>query len=263
MGSGRSATPLLSVTSDLLLDRGRCYTGRDASGKKRVMRRTAEMLELVKLGFIVGYEDGDGSGDQGGSDDGGEDDDNDDDGGDSDDDDDDDTDEGKPPKEDTEGLRKALIAERKANKANARELKKLRRLQESTKNKDETEKDAAIRERDEEKVKTGKLATRLEREAVNSVIVRHATKLGFRDLEDALALVDRSAFVVDQDEDDPSDIDIDEDSIKVALNALKTKKPHLILSASEQRPSGDNAGGGGGKQDLTEEQLRVLYPSLR
>jgi hypothetical protein len=218
------------------------------------------MLELVNLGFIVGYEDGDGSGDQGDSGDGDE---GDDDGGEEDDPDDDETDDGTPPKEDTEGLRKALASERKANKANARELKKLRRLQEQGKNKDETEKDAAIRERDEEKTKTAKLATRLEREAVNSVIIKHATKLGFRDLDDALALVDRAAFVVDQDEDDPSDIDIDEDSIKAALSSLKTKKPHLILSANEQQPSGDNAGNGGGKQDLTEEQLRTLYPSLQ
>lgn len=228
------------------------------------MRTSKDMLKLIQLGWIVGFE-GEGSGESG-SDDGstdGDDGDDDDDSGDGDDKGDDDKGEGDG--DGNEGLKRALAAERAANKKNSRELKKLRRAQEEAGAKDKTEVEQATEKATKAEEKAAKLATRLRKEAVDNLITKHASKLKFRDIDDALALINRGDIEVDQDEDDPDEIEVDEATVVAALTALKTKKPHLIAVDGEGNSTGHSGAGrtGGNKGEMSEEELKTLYPSLR
>jgi len=74
---------------------------------------------------------------------------------------------------------------------------------------------------------------------VNSEITKLASELKFIDPEDAVLQVDRSAFAVEQDEENPANIEVDLMELKKALKTLSTKKPHLIATApNNQPPSG-------------------------
>src|SRR5690606_17927203 len=117
--------------------------------------------------------------------------------------------------------------------------------------------------------KATKLAAKLLTNAVDTAIIKVGTALKFRDLDDALKLVDRSEIDVEQDEDDPSDVEIDTKTVEAALKALAKAKPHLLIPDGDgDEGSGEKSGSkfGGSrksKDDLDEERLRELYPALR
>jgi hypothetical protein len=220
------------------------------------------MSELIRLGFIVGFE-GEGSDDDSGE--GGDDDDADDppdDDSEDDDSDDDDTDDDSDDKG-LDKLRKALKAERRENRKNSRELKKLQRAQAEVADKDLKESDKARKEADELRQRVGNLGAKFQKVAVDALIAQHATKLKFRDIDDALSLVKRDDIVVDQDEDAPDDVEVDEQSVIDALKALKKSKPHLILAEGDEEPSGGKVGGKKTPDELSDEKLRDQYPALR
>jgi hypothetical protein len=96
------------------------------------------------------------------------------------------------------------------------------------------------------------------------VITKLATKMKFRDLDDALKLVERDDIDVDQDDDDPSQVDIDETSVNDALKKLAKSKPHLLIAGGDSGPSGGNLGSQNKSKDqLDEDKLKELYPTLR
>jgi pyruvate/2-oxoglutarate dehydrogenase complex dihydrolipoamide acyltransferase (E2) component len=107
----------------------------------------------------------------------------------------------------------------------------------------------AQREAEEERRKSAerekRLATRVATQAVDTVIIRLAPSFGFMDVDDAVRLVNRKDVDVDQDDDDPAIIDVDEDDVKRALRALAKSKPHLLKPKEGKKE--DEGGGGDGK----------------
>ena len=109
-------------------------------------------------------------------------------------------------------------------------------------------------------------------------VVKAATKLGFADTDDAISLVKRADIESEQDEDDPSDVEVDTPSVKAALEALLKKKPHLKASKKdedeededeEEKPATKRTGSRVGAREKrgkgknSDEHLRELYPFLR
>lgn len=175
-----------------------------------------------------------------------------------------DGDKGKENKDDTDGLKSALAKERSERKKFEREVKALRKKQEVADSKDQSETDQAKTKAAAADAKAVKLAERLNRTAVDNVILKLAPTLKFRDLDDALSLIKRADLIVDQDEEDPSEIEIDEDSVLAALNDLAKKKPHLIVAEGQEDKSGSKFNGGKKSTGMDDDaMLRATYPALR
>lgn len=167
-----------------------------------------------------------------------------------------------------EGLKSALRKERRTNRETQ---KRLRQLEKTLGEREDKEKDDVTKATDRAtsaEAKAQKLATQLRTSALDNAIIKQATSLGFADVDDALKLVDRNDIDVEQDEDDPSLVEIDKTSVKDALEALKKAKPHLIKASDETgnpRKTGSSFGGGKKKtqDELDEEALLARYPALR
>lgn len=165
----------------------------------------------------------------------------------------------------TAGLKSALRKERMARKKAERELRKLKAKQsqsdddeksEEDKDKSKSTPDPAAEER------ATKLARKLRDQAIDNALLKFTEK--FQDPEDVLRLVDRKEIDVDQDEDDPSEIEVDLESVEDAVKALAQKKPHLLKGREGRVQSGSKFGGKKkSKQGLSEEELRKKYPALR
>lgn len=233
------------------------------------MDHNEELLPWLENLTIVGREeDEDGEDNEGEGDDG---EDNGEEGegegeGDGDDDDGDADDEDDPVK-----LKAALAAKNKA----LREERKLRRKAErearrkskqvATEKKTEEDQEAA------EKVKTAearaeKLAKGFRDKAIEDAVLKEARKQGFIDETDALLPAILREIDADQDDDDPTDVEVDLDSVKDAIAELATNKPHLVGKGTPGEPSGGkfrkNRKSGDSKA-TDEKVLQSHYPSLR
>lgn len=180
---------------------------------------------------------------------------------------DDEDDEDKPSKEDVANLREALRKSRREAKKAQRELRKATKTKPTTKPKEGEEDDEArkLREAAEESdTKVKSLATRLKNTAIDNEIVKVASSLGFRDTDEAVALVSRTDEEdwYDQDEDDPAGITLEKEEIKAAVKALAKTKPHLLKSSSEGGDTGGDVGRRRGQKELSEEKLKERYPVL-
>jgi hypothetical protein len=167
--------------------------------------------------------------------------------------------------ENVDNLKKALAAERKLQKQTARELKRAQRKQQTVDDKEASDLQKLQTERDAEKARTQKLASSLLKNAVDLEITKAARGMKFRDPDDALSLINRDDLAVDQDEEDPSDIDIDSDTVEAALKKLAEKKPHLLIADGDDDASAPKFGGKKVKTPSTTdpEYLRGQYPALR
>jgi len=181
---------------------------------------------------------------------------------------DDDPEEDDDPKDDkagknTAGLRSALQKERAAAKAAERELKKLKKEKEDRELAEKSELEQAQAKEKTATERAQKLAAGLLKRDIDDAIRRAAEKAGFTDTEDAVNGVDRSTIISEQDDDDPSDIKVDSASVKAAVKALATKKPHWIKQGTEDgEPSGGKFGGSkkAPTTETEEDRLRRLYP---
>lgn len=175
----------------------------------------------------------------------------------------DDEKEGKKKPEDNSALKSALQKERNERKKLARENKALAKFKEEAEGKDKNDTDKAKDEAAKEKSKTAKLATRLKDQAVDNAILRLGGKLKFRDMDDALKLVDRSDIDVEQDEDDPDEVEVDDDTVTAALEKLAKAKPHLIAAEGQEDKSGSKFNGGNKpKKEVEDDALRSKYSAL-
>lgn len=182
-----------------------------------------------------------------------------------DDEDEDDEDKSKEGDKDSgnEGLKSALKKERTERRRLDKELKAALKFKEEAESKDKTETDKAKDEATKASARADRLTTRLREQAVDTEIIKAGTKLKFRDLDDALKLINREDIEIDQDEDDPSDITVDVKSVEDALKALAKNKPHLLVAEGSTERSGSKFAGGKKSQDeLDEDALRGKYPAL-
>jgi hypothetical protein len=231
------------------------------------MRKSAwELAPWYRQNFtIFGAEDGDEGNGEGTGADGDDDDDDSDDGDDA----DDDANDGEADSSDskTAALLKALREERTARKA----LEKKDKARERADARKKTEGDDALTatrtELEETRKKAEALASGFLKTSLNTAIKDAARDLKFRDVSDALALVSRDDIDFDQDEDNPDQVDIDQDTVKAALKKLAKAKPHLITSGTDDDDPTGSSGVGTrknkkGNGDKTIEDWRAAYPAL-
>lgn len=245
-----------------------------------------EFAEFLRGLHIVGFEEDDDAGNEGDDDDSDEDDDEEDDG----------DQEGDELLSDDEKklepkVKEILKKERTARReAEARAKKEREKRRQDRRNARKAQRDAgkdkpAKKEGDDELTrikseheelsqKNQRLSVRVRRQALDGVILREAQQMGFRDVDDAVRLVDLNLDEVVEGEDD--DIEVDEDSVKEALEALAQRKPHLMQEEEEEDddegerrknkkpPSGSKFGGRQKKRkgELDAEKLRERYPAL-
>lgn len=172
--------------------------------------------------------------------------------------------------DDPAALKKALEEERKGRREERRARRKAERERDAAK-KSQTETDEAKdleaerAKRQASEEKTQRLAARLVNKERDDAILAEARRLKFIDPSDALTDTIRSAVIVDQDDEDPSDIEVDEDSVKAAVADLARKKKHLISAPGDGQRSGSNVRQRAGSSDekTGDEKLKELYPSLK
>lgn len=232
----------------------------------RTTKTAWELAPWMREDFTVIGAEGEGDGDGGDGSDGSGDGDGD---GDSDDDDGEDEGEGdggeSDSAKDTAALRKALQEERAARRRLEKEQKTEQRKRERANQSDKEAAAQAKKDAEEAAARVTKLAEGFKRTALDRAIEKVAANLKFKDVDDALKLVDRSLIDVDQDEDEPDKVDIDADSVKRAVKKLADAKKHLIASGTDDDlPSGSQFGNNGTRKKPTkDEELKNKYPSLR
>lgn len=172
--------------------------------------------------------------------------------------------EGDEQKPDVTGLKSALAKERAENKRKDKELKRLQKAQQAKEDAEKSDLEKAQGEAEANKAKAEKLAAGFLKTSLNSAIRAEAEKAGFIDIDDALNGISRDDLEFEQDEDDPSDVDIDLKSVQKAVKALATKKPHFLKKGTDDgEPSGSQFGGSKKKKKSSDDELRERYPSLQ
>lgn len=173
----------------------------------------------------------------------------------------------KKSSENVEGLKSALRKERMDRKRLEREVRRLKSKNKPPEKPGDKPSETDDKPKEDTATKVNeKLAKRLRDQAVDARIISWATKSGFDDPDDAVRLLDRKDILVDQDEDDPTEIEVDDESVEDAVKALAKRKPRLLTSKDEQRNrSGSKFGGQskGKNKGLSDEALKSKYTGLR
>ena len=165
------------------------------------------------------------------------------------------------------GLKSALRKEREQRRTDAAELRELRKLKKAEEDRqlaEKTELEQAQIKLQAHEAKLEKLAEASRRSALRAAVLAKAEELRFIDPTDALAGVDLGSISVEQDEDDPSDVKVDEAKVNDLVKKLANQKKHLI------KPSGTSDGSATGSQfgntkrkgSADEAALRAKYPHL-
>jgi hypothetical protein len=177
--------------------------------------------------------------------------------------------------EDLEGLKRALKTERelrrkaeKGQKLTEREKRKLQKAQDDLKAAEDGEVAAAKKVAQENADRVKSLAGTLRQTSIERAVMDAARKMKFRDPDDVITQLARnnfSAIEVDQDEDNPADIEIDAKSVEKAVKAVATAKPHWLLAAGDGSPSGSSFNGGkpGGAKGDKNKAYASRFPALR
>lgn len=183
--------------------------------------------------------------------------------------------EGNPPagegaSEDVSGLKSALQKERDEKKALEKELKTFRKAKDDKDLAEKSEIEQATTKAQRAEEKATKLAAGFRNSAVRTAVLEAAGKAKFRDPSDALRPEVIDAIGVEQDEDDPTKVTIDQASVTNAIKALAAAKKHYIASPNEgvgqqRTKSGSSFGGSGKDTNRSAEQQALVnrYPALR
>lgn len=166
-------------------------------------------------------------------------------------------------------LKKALENQRKITKAQDKELAAFRKAKQTQADAEKTEVERLAGEKTRGEEKVAKLAEGFKKSAVEKAVLAAAAKAKFRDPTDALRSEVIAAIGVEQDEDDPTTVEIDADTVAEAIKKLAKSKPHYLAGPAGTQgsgaPSGSKFGGGGngGTQDDQKAALVRKYPALR
>lgn len=167
--------------------------------------------------------------------------------------------------DDPKALKLALARERKKAKDERRLRRKAERDARRAKSKDEEDADEKEAEKARKRAeaadsKVTRLADKLLRQSRDAAILEAARNAGFIDPSDALTDTIRNAVEYDQDDDDPSDIEIDEDSVEEAVTKYAKKKQHLVGKGTDTSTrSGSRRGKRKSSDDLDEKVLESNY----
>lgn len=166
-----------------------------------------------------------------------------------------------------QGLKSALSVERQRAKELERENRRLARIAQEKTDAEQGELAAAKAQAERATSKVTRLAEGYLRTALDRAIEVAARSANFVDPADAIGGVDRTAISVTQDEEDPTDIEIDVKTVTAAVKKLAAAKPHWIKSGTEDgEPSGSTFGGAGrrrGTPKTSDEELKDRYPALK
>lgn len=166
------------------------------------------------------------------------------------------------------GLKSALQKERADRKALEKQLKVFMDQQKAKEDAEKTEVQRLTDSSAAQVAKLEKLASGFRNNAVEAAVLKAAADAKFRDPSDALRAEVLSAIGVEQDEDDPSNVTVDLDTVKDAVKALGKSKPHYLTTANlgGGGTSGSKFGGGGGQrgnQGDARAAMMAKYPALR
>jgi len=175
---------------------------------------------------------------------------------------------GNSPTDDAAGLKSALQKERADRKALDKELKALRAAKQTADDAEKTEIQRLTDSSTATTAKLEKLAAGFRANALETAVLRAAGALKFRDATDALRTEVFSAIGLEQDEDDPTKVTIDEASVTAAVKALAKNKPHYLGTPDRTSApkSGSQFGGssnGQGSEASAKATLAAKYPALR
>ena len=160
-------------------------------------------------------------------------------------------------KKNAAGLKSALQKEREARKQLEKEMKELRKFREEKENEDKTELQKAQDKADKLEKEHQQALEKLRDTQLDFAISAAARKSKFRDIDDALRLINRSEIEFDDDGE------FDTKAVEKAVKAVADAKPHLVLSDGESAPSGSKFGGKKkGDKKASEETLKSKYPAL-
>lgn len=166
------------------------------------------------------------------------------------------------------GLKSALQKERADRKALEKRIAAFEKAEREKADAEKSEVQRLTDQQAREADKVKKLATGFRDSAVRAAIMAEATKQNFADPSDAVTADVIAALGVEQDEDDPTKVEIDSDSVAKALKALAKQKPHWLKTATKPgatRSAGGTFGGNGagnGNQD-PNAALMQRFPALR
>lgn len=173
---------------------------------------------------------------------------------------------GNSTTEDVSGLKSALEKERADRKTAEKALKAFQKAEENRTNAEKTEIQRATDNATRESQRVQKLAKGFRDRAVNEAVMAAAGKAKFRDPSDALRPEVLAAIGVEQDEDDPTQIEIDEKTVTEAIKKLAKNKPHYLLAEEKKTlsKSGSSFGGSSESANQTADEAAIarLYPAL-
>lgn len=172
------------------------------------------------------------------------------------------------------GGKKALLAdlakERRARQRLQKQIDRLtkaegdRKGEQDKADSDETEKVKSELAKANERAQ--KLAQGYRTQRVESIVKDAARGMKFLDPEDAVTYLSRGNYAgidIDQDEDDPSDVAVDENQLEAALKKLAKTKPHLVDDGrGDGGPTGSKFSGRKKGDRLDQEALKTIYPAL-
>lgn len=170
----------------------------------------------------------------------------------------------KPAEEDTAGLKSALQKERADRKAMEKKLQAFEKAQQEKADAEKTEIERLTDQGSRSTAKLQKLAEGFRTTKVEAAIIKAASDAKFTDPTDALRKEVLDAIGVEQDEDDPTQVTVDEATVLAAIKKLAKDKPHYLGATKKVLPpSGSKFGGNQAPQQQTQEQaLRAQYPAL-
>ncbi|MGX9924113.1 hypothetical protein ACWIG4_30165 [Streptomyces sp. NPDC002248] len=177
----------------------------------------------------------------------------------------------QPPAEEdpAAGLKSALQKERSERRALQKELAKFQKEQKAREDSEKSEVERLSDLSGQQSQRLQKLSDAFRESAIERAVLSAARTAKFTDPTDALRREVLSAIQVEQDEDDPTQVEIDEASVTQAVQALAKSKPHYLTSGEQQTPppgsrrSASKFGGTGNQKKGTDrDRLGGLYPAL-
>lgn len=166
------------------------------------------------------------------------------------------------PEEKLAALELALEKERKLRRQAERDARKAKKSTKPPEQK-QAEDDETKQELAKSQTKISLLAQGFLDSKVEAAVLAEARKQGFIDPTDALINSVLKEVDADQDEEDPTDVEVDLESVVDAVKALAKKKQHLVGKGTATTKSGSKFRGKGNEDKGSDAALVEYYPSLR